>query len=698
MGLRNTKEKNQNLEKSLQTEIAAASSSLTLADQDDDNDEKNFETFLLIWLDANVNPTDDNFVQQKLHLAINYIKVFDSVEQCEQFILKRNENYEKIVLVVSESYARQVVPDVHDLPQISAIYVYGIDKSTNANWAKQYKKAVISNFDELVKIITEDQIKREKFEDSLMMPMTILDSTQQQKSLSTISGNFMFIQLFIEILLRMEYVPLDRQELIKTCQQVQAHNNYEIKIINEFQFNYSSDKALWWYTRETCLYRMLNKALRIQDIDMIFTFRFFIADLYKQLKQIHKKQQNDSSRITKVYRGQKMSVVELQTIQKSINQHISMNSFLSTTLNSKRAISFIPTLSTLKDDKLQSVLFEIIIDSNVTNTKPFGSISDQSFFSTEEEVLFMIGTIFIIEDVEKNDKYWTIRLRLADETDHQLRDIFDYMKTNIKPKTNLLSLGILLCEMGEYSKAKTHYQHLLDKLPKDDNSNRAHCFQGLGCAYFESGNFDLSIVNHQTAIEIFLLIPNNEATIVSYHGIGHAYLRKGDYQKASEYFDKSLEVTKTCSSDENSLAMAITYNNLGLLYTEQNKYNDALSYYSKALAIYQKNLPDDHYEIGMMYCNIGYIYYKQQEYNLALFYYEKELTISLKTFPSTHPDIGNTYLNIGSVYEDLGRYETALCYFNKADIIFREAQLVSTHAYVVELQKHIQSLNAKLNK
>ena len=70
--------------------------------------------------------------------------------------------------------------------------------------------------------------------------------------------------------------------------------------------------ALWWYTRESFIYRILNKALRIQNIDLLFLFRFYIRDIEQQL---HKNRYQSSVR---VYRGQLMSHEELEFIKKFI--------------------------------------------------------------------------------------------------------------------------------------------------------------------------------------------------------------------------------------------------------------------------------------------------------------------------------------------------------------------------------------------
>jgi hypothetical protein len=72
---------------------------------------------------------------------------------------------------------------------------------------------------------------------------------------------------------------------------------------------------------------MLNKALRKQNIDILFLFRFFIRDIHRKLKQ------NQYQYSIRFYRGQMLSNDELNNLRKSIGEFISINSFFSTTTN-----------------------------------------------------------------------------------------------------------------------------------------------------------------------------------------------------------------------------------------------------------------------------------------------------------------------------------------------------------------------------
>jgi hypothetical protein len=39
----------------------------------------------------------------------------------------------------------------------------------------------------------------------------------------------------------------------------------DLKVLEEFERDYQPNKAIWWYTRETILYRLLNKGLRVKE-------------------------------------------------------------------------------------------------------------------------------------------------------------------------------------------------------------------------------------------------------------------------------------------------------------------------------------------------------------------------------------------------------------------------------------------------
>ena len=99
----------------------------------------NLESFACLWLDQNVDSTQDNRdTEQELRQVINHLRLFNDTDACEQYIHEISQ--EKVVLIVSGMFGRQVVPRLHDLPQFSACYVFCQDKKSNEQWAKNYPK------------------------------------------------------------------------------------------------------------------------------------------------------------------------------------------------------------------------------------------------------------------------------------------------------------------------------------------------------------------------------------------------------------------------------------------------------------------------------------------------------------------------------------------------------------------------------
>ncbi|CAF3971426.1 unnamed protein product [Rotaria sp. Silwood1] len=228
---------------------------------------------------------------------------------------------------------------------------------------------------------------------------------------------FMYSQLLKYLLIEMKHDAVHaNQEMIEECQQQYLHNDKDIQIVHEFKEKYQREHAIWWYTRDCFLYRILNKALRMQDVDILYKFRFFIADLHLQLKETT----NIKSMII-VYRGQGMNVNEFENLTKTCGGLLSINHFLSTSKNKKIALSF--ASQSINRSGIVAVLFEMKINPK-SRKSPFSDISKLSFYPKEDEVLFSMGTVFRIQSVEKDKKnvgIWNVSLVLTDDEDENLK-------------------------------------------------------------------------------------------------------------------------------------------------------------------------------------------------------------------------------------------------------------------------------------
>jgi hypothetical protein len=113
--------------------MATALSNTTQEDQ-------NFETYCLIWLDASVNESQENIqAQQQLRTSINHLITFEDDQPCLQYIRCVPKD-DRIILIVSGKLGRIIVPKIVQYRQIASIYVYCMNKEANEQWAKSFSK------------------------------------------------------------------------------------------------------------------------------------------------------------------------------------------------------------------------------------------------------------------------------------------------------------------------------------------------------------------------------------------------------------------------------------------------------------------------------------------------------------------------------------------------------------------------------
>ena len=526
----------------------------------------------------------------------------------------------------------------------------------------------------------------------------ISSSFAVEQSSRMLNGSFLWFRLFIETLLHMRHTKDDRFELVKLLRNTYAGNESQLQLIQEFERDCANQGALRWYTRDSCVYKVLNKALRCQDLDTLIAFRAFITDVYSELKYLQENENNES--VTQVYRGQLMSAEELQRLKSSIGQYVSMNSFISTTLEQNVAMFYITSLTLSVMNHLRPVLLNIEINKSLEGVRPYGDISSRSHFMAEKEVLFMIGSIFKIQNVvePESDDMWTIKLSLCSANDHELEELASYVqKEMLKYNPDLISLGNMLREMSEYETARKCFQRQLNQLGDEVSSEVAFCYTGLGDIARAIGDYDLSVTYHKKALEIHSCLPNDDQPIsTAYNKLATALRQQKQYKEALEIYQKCLEIEqKRPDGNPESEEIATTYYNMGILYEDQDKCNEALKYFNQSLLIREKYLPENHYKIAKIYRGMGETYYYHGDYTLALEHLTKSLEMSEKSRTEMHYDFGLVFHHIGRVYEDTEKLELALENYVKADKVYRRA-LLPTHQWVIENQQHMDRVNAKL--
>lgn len=138
-------------------------------------------------------------------------------------------------------------------------------------------------------------------------------------------------------------------------------------------------------------------------------------------------------------------------------------------------------------------------------------------------------------------------------------------------------------------------------------------------------------------------------------GVGYYYLSR--YEAA---LDKYLQAIVFFELNNDYKGSGKVYNNIGNLYL-LNDYDKALEYYNKSLALAKKYNPD---ALAGVYLNIGIIQFKKKDYNAAL----EKFKISLNTFREQD----NQELIIQCL-QDIGDAYNGLKQFDKAETVLNEA-------------------------
>jgi tetratricopeptide (TPR) repeat protein len=438
---------------------------------------------------------------------------------------------------------------------------------------------------------------------------------------------------------------------------------------------------------------MLTTALFHQDIPMLYKFHFFIKDLHMQLEQLHNLYKSSlESRIFTVYCGLNMPMkIFDETIRQEVNNLLSFDTFLSTSLNKDIALQFAQKKS---NNDNESILFHIEIDTNKLQ-RPFADISHLSAVECNDEILFSIGTVFRINHVAKektSDGIWFVYLSSIDENNKQLKHeikqtqitLLNFFKrvwqAQIKRgdryqiATSYINMASMYYKQNEYQKSLDLYQKALENLLELSSPNPltiATYQSNIAMVYtaLEQQTEALKLYEKVFKIRIKHCEPNDPLLIDTLHTIGHIYCRKKEFDKALKQYYKALKIQSISFEPplkQNPSSIAATHTNIALVYQQQNKPDHALDHFLKALDYQREYLSKYHPILGFLYNNIGTIYYQLKQFDLALKNQLLALQIEEHSLPKDHKTLTITYTNIATSYEQLQKYDQAINYAQKA--------------------------------
>ncbi|CAF4426091.1 unnamed protein product, partial [Rotaria sp. Silwood2] len=375
--------------------------------------ENNLVDFIIVVIDSLIETSEDckvliSDLQNYVHNSVN---AFTNFDQSLTFI--QNNHTLKIFLIIAGNFGEQYGHHFFELSQIECVYVFCHDCEKHGSWANQVQKmrGVFVDKTQLLTIVCQD-VK------NFGNRWSFFEGSSFQKA-STDDG--LWYQLFIKIVMEQPRTSDAWQEMLNECRSYYRNDSLMLKKVDEFENNYAPDKAINYYSQDSFIYRIVNCALRTQNIDIAIKFRTYIGDLYRELRKWHWRRGLDFNKnktelpIHVVYRGEYVQEQKLEQLKGycvSRNAHITLNVFGSTTRDPETALGFIPC------DRPGSVrcLYQIFIRDNGHITtiassvccRMFLGIEDFSVMPKEQEVLFCVGSHFHVKYIGKmtSERSW----------------------------------------------------------------------------------------------------------------------------------------------------------------------------------------------------------------------------------------------------------------------------------------------------
>lgn len=92
----------------------------------------------ILWLEQDINREDNRQAKQRLTALASNLIPFESQQECEEYL--RWTPHDRYMLIVTGRLGKELVPRIHNLPQLSSIYIFCGHKQVHELWAKEFAK------------------------------------------------------------------------------------------------------------------------------------------------------------------------------------------------------------------------------------------------------------------------------------------------------------------------------------------------------------------------------------------------------------------------------------------------------------------------------------------------------------------------------------------------------------------------------
>lgn len=343
------------------------------------------ENIVLFWLFPRPSNFDDLPIEkEELRKYFHDIRIDDDPNICIDTITSFTAQYCFLVLVDDQA---SMVESLSALTEQTFIYINGFSE----NVRNRRIRGIFPDAENLLEQLRKDVRLLEQSQSIFKLRNLTSDDCEVNDDEIKCS------KLLFNVLLNMRR-PRENcyQEVFDQCRRICQNDAEQLEEVERFSTSYETSTSIQSYTKDSMIFRLINMALRANNVLTIYRFRSIIQDIYRKFK---------SSKEMTIYRGQKMFAEELNRLKSSVDRKFSLSSFIWTTKDFQVARK----ISGCGDDRplLESVIFEILIDEGTLVAE--NPAVDRS--AEDEEILLSMGTVFLVESISNEEEFHRIRLR-----------------------------------------------------------------------------------------------------------------------------------------------------------------------------------------------------------------------------------------------------------------------------------------------
>ncbi|UCG69523.1 MAG: DUF2791 family P-loop domain-containing protein [Thermoplasmata archaeon] len=256
----------------------------------------------------------------------------------------------------------------------------------------------------------------------------------------------------------------------------------------------------------------------------------------------------------------------------------------------------------------------------------------------------------------------TLETLNKDNLDEVVGDLaFHYYRCQTKEKALLYLIKAADKAKKDYSneEAIKFYNFALEL--EQDPQKRMGILEDLGAIYDLIGNYEMGIDSYKKAREL-TKDPKKKAEFTA--NIGGLLEKNGKFEEAMNLNNEALDMVK----DEDCIGKALALHNLGHLVFMMGDYNKAIENLEQSLEIYEKI--DNPIGIATTCTSLGDVHDWRGEFDIASEYLKKSLNIIEKS--SNLQGISAAILSTGIIYEKMGDFKASLNQLERAHKIYEK--------------------------